>query len=76
MNARVSLRLDEETLRRIRHLAADQRISVSEWITELVTQAVTELDGFESARRHALRMMKQPAQIRGAPLTREQSHRR
>jgi hypothetical protein len=76
MSSNITLRLDERTLRRIRHLAVDQHTSVSAWVGKLVTRTVAELDGFESARRRALEAMRQPASVQEGPLTREQAHER
>ncbi|HMM52889.1 MAG: hypothetical protein LC136_09355 [Burkholderiales bacterium] len=76
MSANITLRLDEKTLRRIRHLAVDQQTSVSAWVGNLVTRTVAELDSFEPARRRALRALKQPVPVREGPLSREQAHER
>lgn len=76
MTSNITLRLDEKTLRRIKHLAVDRHVSVSAWVSELVTRAVDELDGFEPARRRALQAMRQPVPVREGPLTREQAHER
>lgn len=76
MTTNITLRLDEKTLRRIRHLAVDQQTSVSAWVGNLVTRAVAELDAFEPARRRALRSMKQPVPVQEGPLDREQAHER
>lgn len=76
MSANITLRLDEKTLRRIRHLAVDQQTSVSAWVGNLVTKAVAELDGFEPARRRALGAMKHPVPVREGPLRREEAHER
>lgn len=76
MTTNITLRLDEKTLRRIRHLAVDQQTSVSAWVGNLVTRTVAELDSFEPARRRALRAMKQPVPVREGPLGREEAHER
>ncbi|MFA7665229.1 MAG: hypothetical protein WCY32_03830 [Burkholderiaceae bacterium] len=76
MTTNITLRLDEKTLRRIRHLAVDQQTSVSAWVGNLVTRTVAELDAFEPARRRALRALKQPVRVQGGPLSREQAHER
>lgn len=76
MTSNITLRLDEKTLRRIKHLAVDQQTSVSAWVSNLVTRAVAELDAFEPARRRALQAMKQPVPVQEGPLSREQAHER
>ena len=76
MASNITLRLDEKTLRRIRHLAVDQQTSVSAWVGALVTRTVAELDGFEPARRRARQAMQQPVPTGEGPLDREQAHER
>lgn len=77
MSANITLRLSEQTLRRVRHLAVERNTSVSAWVGELVTRAVEELDGFEPARRRALRAMDDPVRVADASmLDREQAHER
>lgn len=76
MTTNITLRLDEKTLRRLRHIAVDQQTSVSAWVGNLVNRAVAELDSFEPARRRALQAMKQPVPVQEGPLSREQAHGR
>jgi len=77
MSGNITLRLDEALLRRIRHLAVDRQTSVSAWVSELVSRAVTELDGFEASRQRALSAMRHPVSVRDASmLSREQAHER
>lgn len=77
MTANITLRLDQKTLDRVRHIAVDQRTSVSAWVSELVTRAVDELDGFNLARMQALRDMAEPVQVRDASmLGRADAHER
>ncbi len=77
MSANITLRLSEQTLRRVRHLAVERNTSVSAWVGDLVTRAVDELDGFEPARRRALRAMDDPVRVPDASmLERGQAHER
>ena len=76
MTTNITLRLDEKTLRRIRHLAAEQQTSVSAWVGNLVTRTVAELNAFEPARRRALQALNQPVPVQEGPLSREQAHER
>lgn len=76
MSNNITLRLDEKTLRRIKHLAVDRHTSVSAWVGELVTRTVAELDGFERCRRRALEAMRQPVPVQEGPLSRGDAHER
>ena len=75
--ANITLRLERRMLQRLRHLAVDRNISVSAWISELVTQKVRELEGMEHARGQALHAMDEPIPVTSAEvLTRAQTHER
>ncbi|MGH8117237.1 MAG: DUF6364 family protein [Rhodanobacteraceae bacterium] len=77
MSTNITLRLDEKTISRIKHLAVDQGTSVSAWVGELVTRTVEELDGFEPARKRALRAPAKPVSVPDAAvLTRGEAHAR
>jgi hypothetical protein len=77
MGTNITLRLDEKTINRIKHIAVDRQTSVSAWVGDLVRRTVDELDGFELARRRALKAMAEPIPVRDAKaLTRDQLHAR
>lgn len=77
MSTNITLRLDENTINRIKHIAVDRNTSVSAWVGEIVRRAVDEMDGFEQARKLALASMDVPVQVRNADvLTREEIHER
>lgn len=77
MGSNITLRLDEKIISRIKHLAVDRHTSVSAWVSELVTRAVEDLDGFKPARKRALQAMAQPVRVRDAGmLGRDQTHER
>lgn len=75
MSANITLRLDQKTIDRVRHIAVDRRTSVSAWVGELVSRAVDELDGFELARKQALEAMDDPVPVDDAKaLSRDEAH--
>lgn len=76
MHANITLRLDEKLLRRLRHIAVDRNTSLSAWVTEVLSRAADELDGFEPARRRALDLLQQPVPVASGPLTRDETHAR
>jgi hypothetical protein len=76
MSANITLRLDERTIKRIRHLAVDRETSVSAWVAELIQRALTELDGFEPARARAMQALERPVPVDDGPLSRDQTHER
>lgn len=77
MGTNITLRLDEKTVDRIRHIAVDRHTSASAWVSELVRREVDELDGFERARKHAQRAMAEPVAVNDVvTLTRDAAHER
>ena len=75
MSANITLRLDQKTIDRVRHIAVDRRTSVSAWVGELVSRVVDELDGFELARKQALEAMDDPVPVDDAKaLSRDEAH--
>lgn len=77
MSSNITLRLDQKTIARIRHLAVDKNTSVSAWVSELVTRTLNELDGFEPSRAQALEALAAPVRVAdAATLSREAAHER
>jgi len=76
VSANITLRLDEKTLKRIRHLAVDQQTSVSAWVGALVRRAVEQMDGYAEARTRALAAIASAGKLQGGPLTRDEAHDR
>ena len=72
----VTLQIDEEVLKQSRHLAVDEDVSLSEWVTNLITVAVRKGTGRESARRKALAVLASPLHLGGKILSRDELHER
>lgn len=77
MNKRnVTVQLEENLLKRSRHLAVDQDMSLSEWISRLVEEAVRKSSPRESSRRRALAVLNRPLHLGGGSYTRDDLHER
>lgn len=50
----ITLKIDDQILRRVRHLAVDENKSVSAWVSELIARALHEADEYEQVRREAI----------------------
>ncbi len=72
----VTLSLDEEILRRVRHQAVDHSLSLSAWVAELLKRTVADEDRFMKARPRALKRLERGFRLGGKPLTREEAHAR
>ena len=76
MTKNVTLRMDEELLRRLRHRAVDEHTSLSAWVVAVLKRALAEDVQDESARRRALQRLDRGFNLGGKPLSREQTHAR
>jgi predicted transcriptional regulator len=74
--ANVTIRIDKQLLRKLRHRAVDENKSLSAWITALLERTVEREASFQQARKRALKRLEQGFSLGGEPLTREQTHAR
>jgi hypothetical protein len=68
--------MDEAVLRRARLEAVKRDQSLSQWVAELIENAVEEDPQYEAARRSARRLMARGFHLGGKPLSREELHER
>jgi hypothetical protein len=74
--ANVTLRIDKHLLRKLRHRAVDENMSLSGWITALLERTLESEASFQLARKRALKRLDRGFSLGGKPLTREQAHAR
>ncbi len=72
----ITLKIDDQILRRVRHLAVDENKSVSAWVSELIARALHEADEYEQVRREAIDSLHGGFHLGGRPLSREEVHDR
>ena len=72
----ITLKIDDQILRRVRHLAVDENKSVSAWVSELIARALHEADEYEQVRREAIDSLYGGFHLGGRPLSREEVHDR
>ena len=72
----VTVQLEENLLKHSRHLAVDQDMSLSEWISKLVEEAVRKSATRESSRRRAFAVLSRPLRLGGTTYTRDELHDR
>ena len=76
MTRNVTIRMDEELLRTLRHRAVDEQMSLSRWVVSVLRAAVAEGNPPDEVRERALCRLEQGFHLGGRPLTREQTHAR
>lgn len=76
MGKNVTLRLDESIIRKAKHAAVEEDRSLSEWVSRLITHAVSKKAWSTSARQKALKRLEHGFHLGGSPLAREEAHER
>ncbi len=76
MTKNLTLKVDEELLARARHLAVDERKSLSAWVAELIEEALKERARYEESRIGAMRVLDQGFHLGGKPLSRDSIYER
>lgn len=70
----VTVQIDEALLKQSRHLAVDRNMSLSEWIAELMRDAVGRLKAREAAKRRAYAVLDKPLHLGGGVFSRDELH--
>lgn len=76
MTRNVTLRMDEDLLRKLRHRAVDSHQSLSAWIVTTLTRESQAQDAAAHARERAMRRLAQGFKLGGSPLSRDEAHAR
>ena len=76
MNKNVTLRMDEEILKKCRHAAVEEDMSLSRWITEQITQIIRHRQAFQKAHVRALKRLDKGYHLGGTPITRDKIYER
>ena len=74
MTKNVTLRMDEDLLRELRHRAVDAHMSLSAWITATLKNMVPHPRELEEQRTRAIRRMEQGFHLGGKAMTRDDIH--
>ena len=76
MTKNVTIRLDEAILKKCRHRAIEDDKSLSQWITDVLVEVVSEKDQYETARKRSIQRMERGFHLGGKPLSRDEIHER
>ena len=76
MTKNVTLKVDENLLKKCRQIAVAKDKSLSQWLMELMARAVDEQTNYARARRRALKRLEKGFRLGGAPLSRKSLHER
>ncbi len=72
----ITLRIDENTLKRGKHIAIEQGKSLSKWVTDLIESSTRNSAEVDKARAHALRTIRKGVQLGKGQFSRETLYER
>jgi hypothetical protein len=72
----ITLKLDEDVLRRCRHEAVEQDKSLSQWVADVLSERVRGIERYSEARERAKQRLASGLKLGGGTFNREQSHDR
>ncbi len=70
----ITLRIDENTLKRGKHIAVEQGKSLSKWVTELIEKSSHNALEINKARSHALKVIKKGVNLSKDKFSRESAY--
>ena len=76
MTKNITLRMDEQLLKDVKHIAVENDMSVSAWITQVVKKATKQDVRYEEAKQSALKAMEEAPAYNGKTYNREELHER
>lgn len=71
----ITLSIDANLLKQIKHLAVDKELVVSEFVTQLLERALDE-SGIKLRKERAIRLLKKGIKLGGVPLSRDEIYKR
>lgn len=72
----VTITLDEHLLKKAKIRAVEADFSLSEWIANVLAEAITGEDALQKRRKQALKLLDNPHALGGKALTRNETHDR
>jgi len=76
MTKNITLRMDEQLLKDVKHIAVEADMSVSAWINQLVEQATKKDVRYEEAKAFIMKAMEEAPDYGGQTFTRDELHER
>ena len=78
MTKNITLRMDEQLLKDVKHIAVEEDMSVSAWITQTVEKATTKDVRYDAAAKEIMRLMEDAQDYGdgGKIYTRDEMHER
>ena len=72
MKKNVTVQFSDVLIKKARHLAVEDDVSLAEWIRDVVEKAVTQRTSLDAARKRAIKALDRPLKLGGKVLSREE----
>ncbi|MEN8254435.1 MAG: CopG family transcriptional regulator [Verrucomicrobiota bacterium] len=76
MTKNITIRMDEQLLKDVKHIAVEKDMSVSAWITQAVEEATKKDVRYEEAKAFIMKAMEEAPAYGGKTFTRDELHER
>ena len=76
MKKNITLKLDESFLRKCKHSAIEEGMSVSQWVESKLAEVILGKERLKRSKELALRYMKEGLKLGGSPIGRDLLHER
>ncbi len=76
MTKNITLRMDENLLKEIKHIAVEEDLSVSAWITRLARLTISKNARYEESKIFAIEAMEKAGDYGGKTYSRDELHER
>ncbi len=76
MTKNITIRMDEQLLKNVKHIAIEQDMSVSAWITQAVEKEARKDLRYDEDKAFILKVMEEAPAYAGKTFTRDELHER
>lgn len=76
MTKNITLRMDEQLLKDVKHIAIEKDMSVSAWIVQAVEKAAKNSSRYDEAKAFIMNAMEEAPDYGGQKFTRDELHER
>lgn len=76
MTKNITLRMDEQLLKDVKHIAVEKDMSVSAWINQLIEKEAKKDVRYEEAKAFIMKAMEEAPAYGGETFTRDELHER
>ena len=76
MTKNVTIRPDEGLIKKFRHAAVEENLSLSKWIAKVLVKSVSQRQGYLDARERSLKRLERGFHLQRSPLSRSDIYER